>query len=127
MSISIDGTTISIYQGDSGSITFTDLEEGMVIYFGVRDKKNNTPVFEEIRGVVDSKGEVTFDLTAEMTDLFNVKISEKFATYYYGIKQVDEITGEENTVFLGDKECYGTKYIMKVYPKKVEGLESGEG
>lgn len=126
MSISIDGTTISIFQGDSGSITFTDLDEGMVIYFAVRDKRNNTLVFDEIREIVNEFGEVTFDLTSEMTDLFTVKLTEKYATYYYGIKQVDEDTGEENTVFLGDNENYGDKYTIKVFPKKVEGLESGE-
>ena len=123
MSIFINGTTISIYQGDSGNITFTDLDKDMVIYFGVRDSKTNEPVFEELRGVVDSFGEVTFTLTPQMTDLFKVKSTEKCSTYYYGIKQVDEETGEENTVFLGDNTCYGEKYKLLVYPKKVERLE----
>ena len=122
MSIFINGTTISIYQGDSGSITFTDLDKDMVIYFGVRDSKTNEPVFDELRGVVDIFGEVTFDLTPEMTDLFKIKSTEKCSTYYYGIKQVNEDSGEENTLFVNDETKMCDKYKLLVYPKKVEGL-----
>ena len=121
MSSDIEKTTIITFVGDTCEITFTDLEEGMVIYFGVRDKKNNQPVFDEIREVVDSNGEVTFTITPEMSNKFVVKPLEGVNTYYYGIKEVDEETGEENTILLGDNPKFSDKYLIKVYLKKAEG------
>lgn len=121
MSLKVDGTTIKIYQGDSGSITFTGLENGMHVYMAFRDKENNL-VFPEMDNYVNTDGEITFDITAELSDLFEVDLSMPYTSYYYGIKQVDDITGEENTIFLGEKPKFEDKYIVKVYPKKVEGL-----
>lgn len=122
MSVEVDKTTITTFRGDTCEVTFTDLEEGMVIYFGVRDKKNNELVFEEIRGVVNSEGEVTFRITPEMSNNFVVKTSEGVNIYYYGIKEVDDVTGEENTILLGDNPRFSDKYQIKVYLKKVEGI-----
>jgi hypothetical protein len=122
MSVEVDKTTITTFRGDTCEVTFTDLEEGMVIYFGVRDKKNNELVFEEIRGVVNSEGEVTFRITPEMCNNFVVKTSEGVNIYYYGIKEVDDVTGEENTILLGDNPRFSDKYQIKVYLKKVEGI-----
>ena len=121
MSVEVDKTTITTFRGDTCEVTFTDLEEGMVVYFGVRDKKNNELVFEELRGVVDSEGEVTFTITPEMSNNFVVKVTEGVGIYYYGIKEVNETTGEENTILLGDNPHFSDKYIIKVYLKKVEG------
>ena len=121
MSKIIDGTTVLTYQGDSFSLTFTDLTPGMNIYFGVRDKKYNQLAFNELSGIVDEDGEVTFDVTSEMSNNMKVKAGEPCAIYYYGIKQVDSETGEENTIVLGDAN-FEDKYIMKVLAKKVEGI-----
>ena len=121
MSNEVEKTTIITFKGDTCSVTFTDLEEGMVIYFGVRDKKTNELVFDEIRGVVDSEGEVTFEMTPTMTNKFVVKPLESVNYYYYGIKEVDEETGEENTILLGDNPKFSDKYILRVYLKKVDG------
>ena len=123
MSAETNNTTITTFQGDTCEITFTDLEEGMVIYLGVRDKKTNQLVFPEIRGVVNQDGEVTFVITPEMSNEFVVKPLEGVNTYYYGIKEVDEDTGVENTILLGDNPKFSDKYIMKVYIKKAEGLK----
>lgn len=122
MSVEVDNTTIVTFVGDTCEVTFTDLEEGMVIYLGVRDKKTNSLVFDEIREVVNSEGDVTFKMTPVMTNNFIVKPSEGFNTYYYGIKQVDEITGEENTILLGDNPKFSDKYLIKVYLKKADGI-----
>lgn len=127
MSLKVDGTTIKIYQGDSGSITFNGLEENMHIYMAIRDKENQL-VFPEMDNTVNNEGEITFSITAEMSDMFDVDLSLPYTTYYYGIKQVDDVTGEENTIFLGEKPKFEDKYLVKVYPKKVEGLyDNGEG
>ena len=127
MSLKVDGTTIKIYQGDSGSITFNGLEENMHIYMAIRDKENQL-VFPEMDNTVNNEGEITFSITAEMSDMFDVDLSLPYTTYYYGIKQVDDVTVEENTIFLGEKPKFEDKYLVKVYPKKVEGLyDNGEG
>ena len=122
MSVEVDNTTIVTFVGDTCEVTFTDLEEGMVIYLGVRDKKTNSLVFDEIREIVNSEGDVTFKMTPVMTNNFIVKPSEGFNTYYYGIKQVNELTGEENTILLGDNPKFSDKYLIKVYLKKADGI-----
>jgi len=122
MSTEIENTRIITFQGDTCKVTFTNLEEGMVIYFSARDKKTNLPVFEEIRGVVDSEGDVSFTITPEMSNNFNVRTSEGYNDYYYGIKQVDEDTGEENTILLGENPKFSDKYYIRVYLKKSEGV-----
>ena len=127
MSVETNDTTIITFVGDTCSVTFTDLEPDMVIYLGVRDKKNNEPVFDDIREVVDSEGEATFTMTPEMTNKFIVKPSESYNYYYYGIKQVDEETGEENTILLGDNPKFSDKYLIKVYLKKAEGIIEEDG
>lgn len=126
MSVEIDGTTIRTFVGDSCTIVFTGLLEGMVIYLGVRDMRTNEPVFDEIKSVVDKEGEVTFTIPPEYTNKFKVKPQEMMASYYYGIKQVDEEAGEENTILLGGKPVFGNNYILKAYIKKVEGVIENE-
>ena len=127
MSVETSNTTIITFKGDTCKVTFTGLEEGMVIYLGVRDKKTNNPVFEELHDTVNSEGEITFTITPEMSNQFEVKPSEGYNTYYYGIKQVDEITGEENTILLGDNPKFSDKYLIKVYLKKAEGIVEENG
>lgn len=122
MSVETQKTTIVTFKGDTCKVTFTDLEEGMVIYFAVRDKKTNSLVFDEIREIVDSNGDVTFKMTPKMTNKFEVKPLEGVNTYYYGIKEVDETTGEENTILLGENPKFSDKYYIKVYLKKAEGI-----
>lgn len=124
MSVDVDKTTIKTFQGDTCPITFTGLEDliGQTIYLGVRDTKTNTLVFDELDEVVDSNGEVSFEITPEMSNNFVVKPSEGYNTYFYGIKQVDEVSGEENTILLGDNPKFSDKYFIKVYLKKSEGI-----
>lgn len=121
MSAEANNTTITTFQGDTCEITFTDLESGKVIYFAVRDKKTNQLVFSELREIVNNEGEVTFTITPELSNNFVVKPLEGVNTYYYGIKEVNEDTGEENTILLGDNPHFSDKYIIKVYIKKAEG------
>lgn len=121
MSKRINGTTVTTYQGDSFSLTFTDLNPGDTICFSVRDKKYNKPVFDELTETVDENGEVTFGITATMTDKFVIKPEENCSIYYYGLKLVDNESGEEHTILLGDEPQYEDMYILKVLRKKVEG------
>ena len=125
MSIKIEGTTIKIYQGDSGKIQFEGLPANALIYMAIRDKKNNV-IFPEMKDRVDEEGFISFEITAEMSDKFDVDLTQEYTIYYYGIKRVNLDTLEEDTIFLGDKPRYGDKYEIKVYPKKVEGIYDGE-
>ena len=122
MSVEINGTTVITFQGDTCKITFTDLEPGHYISFEVRDKKTNNPVFDELNDYVDNQGEITFTITPEMSNKFEVKPSEGVNTYLFGIKDINQETGEENTILLGDNPKMSDKYYIKVYLKKAEGL-----
>ena len=122
MSSEISNTTIITFQGDTCNITFTDLEEGMNIFFSVRDKKTNQLVFPEMNNLVDKNGDVSFVITPELSNKFVVKPLEGVNTYYYGIKEVDAETGEEHTILLGQNPHFSDKYLIKVYLKKAEGL-----
>lgn len=122
MSIKVEGTTIKIYQGDSGSVTFYGLKPDMLIYMAVRYPKTNALVMPEKHEVTNIEGEVTFDFEVSDTDDLDIDCTKEFEPLSYGLKQVDTETGEENTILLGENPRYGDKYLFKVYPKKVEGL-----
>lgn len=125
MSSEIEATTIITYQGDTCEITFTDLNDliGETIGFEIRDRKTNEPIFDELRQVVNSDGEVTFVITPEMSNKYKIKSGETYSIYSYGIKQINLETGEENTILLGDNPKFGEQYLIKVYLKKVEGIK----
>lgn len=122
MSTDVTNTTIITFVGDTCTITFTGLTPGMHVCFGVRNRTTNQPIFEELHGVVNNEGEITFTLTPEMTNKFEVKPLEGVNTYHYGIKEVIDETGEENTILLGDNPKFSDKYLLKAYLKKVEGI-----
>lgn len=127
MSVDTNKTTIITFVGDTCKITFTGLEPDSLIYMGVRERKTNELVFDELHETVDSEGEITFTLDPEMTNKFVVKPLEKYNVYYYGIKQVDEVTGEENTILLGDNPKFSDNYLIMVYLKKAEGIVEENG
>lgn len=122
MSEEVIDTTITTFQGDSFSVIFTDLEEGHLIGFEIRDKKTNKPVFDELRTYVNEAGEAVFRITPEMSNHFVVKPSLGVNTYYYGIKDINEETGAENTILLGDNPQFSDLYLVQVYLKKAEGI-----
>lgn len=115
----IEGTTVTTFQGDSFTLTFTDLQPGMNIFFEIRDKKYNKPVFEALSGIVDNEGEVTFDITAAMSDKLFVKPGENCTVYYYGIKLKED--NREDTILLGDNPQEEDRYLIRVLRKKAEG------
>lgn len=125
--IDVDKTTILTFQGDTCEITFNNLSEDTLIGFEVRDTITNEPVFEELRETVDSNGEVVFNITPTLSNKFIVDFKKGYSLYLYGLKQIDTITGEENTILIGDKPKFSDKYYIKVYAKKVEGnIEENE-
>ena len=125
MSSEVDKTTIITFQGDSCPVTFVGLTDlvGETICLGVRDIKSNEPIFDELKEVVDINGDVRFEITPEMSNEFNVKPAEGFKDFFYGIKQINLATGEENTILLGDDPKFSDKYYLRAYLKKAEGIE----
>lgn len=123
MSEDIKGTTIETYKGDTCPVTFEGLDEGLVLYFSVRDTKTNKLMFDELRETVKEDGTINFVLTPEMTNSLEVKQEAGVNYYYYGLKQVDEESGEENTVLVGDYPHFGERYVLRVFQKQAEGIQ----
>ena len=121
MALDVDNNgNITLYQGDSGKITFNGLgQEGVekTVYFAIQDENRN-PIGDELV-VTTTSDSVSFVLTPSFTDLLTVPNGEDYATYYYGVK-VCNSEGEENTVIIGGSG-YDSKNTITVYPKKVEG------
>lgn len=117
----LSGTTVTTFLGDSFSLTFVDLTPGDTIKFGVRDKKYNKLVFDEKTQIVNEEGEVTFKVTAADSNKFTIRPDENCAIYYYGIKRIDDETGDEDTILLGEEGQFEENYILRVLRKKVEG------
>ena len=117
----VNGTTITTFLGDSFSVTFTDLIPGDKIAFGVRDKKYGKPVFDDLVEIVDENGEVTFEISKEMSNKFVKRQEEYCSAYFYGIAKIDDKTGEKDTILLGDEPKPEDRYVLRVFRKKAEG------
>lgn len=121
MIIDSDGT-ISIYQGDSGELVVSGLNEAKnyTVYFAIQDKDRNL-VGEELQVAVTNSDTVTFILTPEYTDLLLVPKNKPYEVYFYGIKACEKDNNIENTMFISDS-TYGDLNRMIVYPQKVKGV-----
>ena len=115
-----DGT-ISMYQGDSGEITVSGLNENLAytVYFGIQDDKRNT-IGEELQISVNNSDTVTFVLTPEFTDNLTVPQNKPYKIYYYGIKVCVSDSSIEDTLFVANG-TYGDLNKIIVYPRKVKG------
>ncbi len=127
MSLIIDDDgTISIYQGDSGEIVVSGLDDtrSYTVYFAIQDSNRNL-VGEELQVSVSKSDTVSFILTPAYTDLLAVPKNKPFEIYYYGIKacRSDELV--EDTLFVTN--CgYGDVNRIIVYPRKVKGTKNVE-
>ena len=122
MSLIIDNDgTISLYQGDSGEIIVSGLdnEKKYTVYFAIQDSERNL-VGEELQVAVSNSDTVTFILTPEYTDLLKVPKNKPYEIYFYGIKACELEKNIENTMFIADT-TYGDLNRIIVYPRKVKG------
>ena len=87
-------------------------------FFSVYDSNRNT-IFQ-VESTV-SKGNSTFKINKECSDLLVVKRNEETATYYFAVKLCELTEQTEDTLSIagGDFETLNT---ITVYPKKVEGI-----
>ncbi len=123
MSIKIDNNgTIILYQGDSGNIVVSGLDDSKnyTVYFAILDEKGNL-VGNELQTTTNKSDFVVFSLTSDFTDLLKVPKGKSFALYSYGIKVCDIETKTEDTLII--ENCnYGDKNLIIVYPRKVIGI-----
>lgn len=123
MSLIIDNDgTISLYQGDSGELVISGLDnnKNYTVYFAIQDSDRNI-VGEELQVAVTNSDTVTFILTPEYTDLLTVPKNKPYEIYFYGIKACEIEKNIENTMFIADT-TYGDLNRIIVYPRKVKGV-----
>lgn len=122
MSLIIDEKgTISLYQGDSGEIVVSGLDnsKNYVVYFAIQDSKRNL-IGNELQVNASKVESVVFFLTPDYTDLLKVTKGKPYEIYTYGIKACDTTNNVENTLFVSGG-TYGEQNLMIVYPRKVIG------
>lgn len=122
MSLIIDNDgTISLYQGDSGELVVSGLdnEKNYTVFFAIQDINRNL-IGEELQVAVTNSNTVTFVLTPEYTDLLKVPKNKPYEIYFYGIKACEIEDNIENTMFIADT-TYGDLNRIVVYPRKVKG------
>ena len=125
MSLIIDDDgTISLYQGDSGELVITGLDEekSYTVCFAIQDV-NRKVIGNELQVSVNNSQTVTIVLTPEYTDLLVVPKNKPYEIYYYGVKACEVGTSIENTLFIADS-TYGDLNRIIVYPRKVKGVEN---
>jgi hypothetical protein len=117
-----DKGNITLVQGDSGKLIVDDLptDKNYVVYFSFYDE-NRRIIGEEIQILANYSSSVVLFITASLTDLLKVPITDEMAEYYYGLKICDSETDEEDTLMIEDGDI-GDLNTVTVYPKKVEGF-----
>lgn len=122
MSLIIDKDgTISLYQGDSGELVVSGLDnsKNYTVYFAIQDVNRNL-IGEELQVAVSNSDTVTFILTPQYTDLLTVPNNKPYELYFYGIKACETDSNIENTMFVAET-TYGDLNRIIVYPRKVKG------
>lgn len=123
MSLIIDDDgTISLYQGDSGEVVISGLDnnKSYTVFFAIQDDNRNL-IGEELQVAVTNSDTVTFVLTSDYTDLLIVPKNKPYEIYFYGIKACELEKNIENTMFIADG-TYGDLNRIIVYPRKVKGV-----
>lgn len=117
-----DDGTISIFQGDSGSITIDGLNPDLnyYVYFAVRDEDGEL-IGNELNVTSNNNESVTFLLSPSYTNQFEVPQGETYQVYYYGVKLTPAGGVEEDTVI----PEMGGQLPFIVYRKVVEGPANG--
>lgn len=117
-----DKGNITLVQGDSGRLIVDDLptDKNYIVYFAFYDA-NRRIIGDEIQVLANYSPSVVLFITASLTDLLNVLITDETAEYYYGLKICDSETNEEDTLIIEDGDI-GDLNTVTVYPKKVEGF-----
>lgn len=116
-----DKGTITLYQGDSGEIVITGLDNtrNCKVYFAIQDK-NRKPVGNELQVLANKTESVMLFLTPDFTNLLKVPIGKSYELYTYGIKVCETDKSINDTLIVKDSS-YGEPNLIVVYPRKVIG------
>ena len=116
-----DNGNMSLYQGDSGEIVISGLDDAKyyTVYFAIQNK-NRQLVGDELQLSANKNTTVSFFLTSDYTDLLTVPSEKPYEIYTYGIKVCDSTTNTEDTLFIAGNS-YGNQNLVIVYPRKVAG------
>ena len=120
-----DGS-ISLYQGDSGNITFKGLpqDKNYSVHFAFYDPEYNQIVGEDLVLNAEYNSEVSFPISASFTDNLKVLSGESCRIYNYGLKICsgeDEYTLIPKVEIVDGKPVFQSAPLVYVYPKYVEG------
>ena len=115
-----DNGNAEIYQGDSGTLTVEDLptDQYYTLYFAIYNERRQR-MGNEISVALGGSDVADINIPASLTDLLTVPRDEDYQDYYYGLKLC--VNGEEDTLVIDDGDIGGLN-IIRVYPKKVEGV-----
>ena len=126
MAFVVDENTgdITLIQGDSGEIVIEGLptNDNYSVYFAFYNENRKT-IGEEVMQSY-SASFVTMIIPSSLTNLLVVNKDDDYTEYYYGIKICNENTGYEDTMCINNGDI-GDLNVVKVYPKKVEGVVNG--
>lgn len=123
ITIDKDGT-MYLYQGDSGEVVVTGLDDSLswTTYFAIQDAERN-PIGEELQVSAINTDTVSFILTSEFTNLLTVPKNQPYQIYFYGIKVCEAGGVNEDTLFV-DGSTYGDLNLIVVFPEKVKGAKN---
>lgn len=113
---------ITITQGDSFELVLNGIPttQNYKIYFAIQDAERN-PIGQEIMVESNQESSVVIKVTGNYSNQLTVGDDVKSTNYYYGVKMCSETDNTEDTLLLGNKQM-GEQNIIKVFPRKVEGI-----
>ena len=119
--LTINGSTISLWQGDTGELTITGLptDQDYTVYFGVFDPDSGT-ILGQVSDTSGASSSMTLSIPASFTDDFIIFPGETSRTFKWRIKRVDG-SGNEYTDSLSGYNYFSNEYDFVLYRKQVEG------
>lgn len=113
---------ITVTQGDSFELVLNGIPttQNYKIYFAIQDAERN-PIGQEIMVESNQESSVVIKVTGNYSNQLTVGDDVKSTNYYYGVKMCSETDNTEDTLLLGNKQM-GEQNIIKVFPRKVEGI-----
>lgn len=117
---------IHFYKGDSGNITFKGLptDKNYSVCLAISDPETNETIGDELVIGSNFLSSVTFTLSSDFTDQFNVDEENLFSVYQYGLKicsESDEYTLIPKVEIVKENPVFKPAPKVIVHKKFVEG------
>ena len=123
--VSQDGT-ISLYQGDSGNLTFSGLpqDKEYEVHLAFYDPDSNRIVGKDLVLSSEGQSKISFGIPSSFTDQLYVPQGDDFKIFSYGLKICsgeDEYTLIPKVKLMEGQPVFEAAPLVYVYPKYVEG------